>query len=212
MYLSLVLLKIWVSDTLFPVDISPSMVSIVDNCPATYNAQPSHSIWSPWMQQCKEDTQKAVACNRNTVYSHTQIVKISLAIFMHAAAQPFLPAPSHGQHFLLKAPTRDRPTFPSLWPSMPLLLAPIHPPDTSSHLQYVVIVDGMVRGPSFLGRLFVHIQLGTDALVPVTNVLFPIGAHISAYFHFNAASLVGLNLTMHPVRRILYYKPRRQQA
>lgn len=47
MYLSLVLLKIWVSDTLFPVDVSPSMVSIVDVCPATYNAQPNHSIWSP---------------------------------------------------------------------------------------------------------------------------------------------------------------------
>lgn len=93
MYLSLVLLNMWVSDTLFPVDISPSMVCIVDNCPATYNAQPSHSIWSPWTQQCK-DTHKAVTCNRNTVYSHTPTAKISLTqwiYFMHAAA----PSPSY---------------------------------------------------------------------------------------------------------------------
>lgn len=90
MYLNLVLLRIWVSDTLFPVDISPSMVCIVDNCPATYNAQPSHSIWSPWIQQCK-DTHKAVTCNRNTVYSHTPTAKISLTIYFYARSWPALP-------------------------------------------------------------------------------------------------------------------------
>ena len=46
-HLSLVLLKICVSDTLLPVDGCPSMVVIVDICPATYRAQPSHSMWSP---------------------------------------------------------------------------------------------------------------------------------------------------------------------
>lgn len=58
----------------------------------------------------------------------------------------------------------------------------IDPPNTSNrpppHLQDIIIVDGLVRRPSLLGRLFVHIQLGTDTLVPCTNVLFPTAAHI----------------------------------
>ena len=46
-YFSFVALKIWVSETLFPLDIPPSTVSKVELCPATYSAHPSHSICSP---------------------------------------------------------------------------------------------------------------------------------------------------------------------